>query len=165
MPRHKRMLAPINSIKHYVHQTATSIGTGTNQNVVLVDAIVKGAARANTNHVEEGAIIKAVYIELWLNGTADQTATWVLVKRPASVAAPTVAQMTNLATYENKKNILYSGQGITPSGGNQIPMFKGWFAVPKGKQRFGLGDILGITVNSTGGTAIICGISTYKEYE
>ncbi len=161
----RRMLAPINSIKHYVHQSAASISSGANLSFVIVDAIIKGAARSNAKDVEEGAVIKAVYIELWLNGTADQTATWVLVKRPSSLLAPTVAQMTNLGTYENKKNIFVSGQGLTPSGGNQMAMFKGWYPIPKGKQRFGLGDILSVTVNSTGGTAIICGLSTYKELE
>ncbi len=164
MPR-RRMLVPIHSIKHYVHKTAVTIGTGTNAQFVLVDAIVKGGTRSASEDVEEGAIIKAVYIELWLNGTANQIATWVLVKRPASLAAPTVAQMTNLATYENKKNIFVSGQGLTPSGGNQMAMFKGWYAIPKGKQRFGFGDVLSITVNSTGGNAIMCGLCTYKEYE
>lgn len=131
----------------------------------MVDAVAKGAARATTASVEEGAVVKAVYIELWLNGTANQIATWVLVKRPASTLAPTVAQMTNLSTYENKKNIFISGQGLTPSGGNQLAMFKGWYKIPKGKQRFGLGDVLSVTVNSTGGNAIICGLATYKEYE
>ncbi len=164
MVRH-RMQAPINSIKHYVHVISQNIASGANQNVLLVDAVAKGAARSSTANVEEGAIVKAVYIELWLSGVVDQQATWVLAKRPASVAAPTVVQMANLASYENKKNILVSGQGMPPSGGNQIPMFKGWYAVPKGKQRFGLGDILGITINATGGTIRICGIATYKEYE
>ncbi len=166
MARHiRRMVAPINSIKHYVHRPTTGLASGSNLNVVLVDAVAKGAARSNTSDVEEGAIIKAVYIELWMSGVIDQQASWVLVKRPASVAAPTVAEMINLSTYENKKNIFASGQGLTPSGGNQLAMFKGWYLIPKGKQRFGLGDVLGVTINSVGNTIRVCGLATYKEYE
>ncbi len=164
MPR-GRMLAPIHSIKHYVHRTSLSVVSGTNANVILVDAIAKGAARSNAFDVEEGAVVKAVYIELWLSGLLDNQATWVLCKRPANVAAPTVAEMANLGSYANKKNILLAGQGMPPSGGNQLAMFKGWYAIPKGKQRFGLEDILTVTVNSTGGDIQICGLVTYKEYE
>ncbi len=161
----RRMLAPINTIKHYVHQSTTTIATGANLNFIIVDAVAKGAARTLTSHVEEGAVVKAVYIEMWMSGTADKQAVWVLTKRPASVASPTVAQMVNLGTYENKKNIFVSGQGLTPSGGNQMALFKGWYKVPKGKQRFGLGDILGVTISSVGGDVQVCGLSIYKEYE
>ncbi len=164
MPR-RGMLAPIHSIKHYVHRSTQTITSGANVTTDIVVAIAKGAARATTADVEEGALVKAVYIELWLSGAVNQQAAWVLCKRPGGLAAPTVTEMANLASYANKKNILISGQGLTPSGGNQMAMFKGWYAIPKGKQRFGLADIFSITVNSTGANAQICGLMTYKEYE
>ncbi len=161
----RRMLAPIHSIKHYVHRGSTTVASGVNSQFVIVDAIVKGAARSNTFDVEEGAIVKAVYIQLWLSGVANMQASWALIKRPAGAGAPTVAEMISLGTYPNKKNILHSGQGLTPSGGNQMAIFNGWYKIPKGKQRFGLEDLLSITINSVGGDVQICGLSTYKEYE
>ncbi len=165
MARSRGMVAPINSIKHYVQKSSSAIASGAILTQVWVNAITKGAARATTADVEEGAIVKAVFIELWLSGVVDQQATWILCKRPAGVAAPTATEMSNLGTYKNKKNILLAGQGLTPSGGNQIAMFKGWYAIPKGKQRFGLGDILSCTILSVGDAARICGLATFKEYE
>ncbi len=104
------MRAIIKSVKHYFHTPVTSPLSGTVGTVILVDAIVEGAARANAFDVFEGSSIKAVYVEYWISGvTLDKTATWCILKRPANVAAPTFAEMANLGSYANKKNILNVG--------------------------------------------------------
>ncbi len=159
------MRAIIKSVKHYFHTPVTSLLSGTVGTVILVDAIVEGAARANAFDVFEGSSIKAVYVEYWISGvTLDKTATWCILKRPANVAAPTFAEMANLGSYANKKNILNVGQGIAPTNGNVMNIYKGWIKIPKGKQRFGLDDKLQLVVAAVGTTVNFCGVSTFKEY-
>ena len=131
----------------------------------LVEALAKGAARTATSDVEEGAVVKAVYLEYWINGKMDDgTAQIIIYKRPAGVAGPTNAEMSNLAAYANKKNIFEMHQGLAPAGGNVVPMFRHWIKIPKGKQRFGLGDLLDVKISAVGSDLQICGFCTYKEY-
>lgn len=156
----------ITSNKHFVQQLSVPIASGSILSIVLVNAVAKGAARPNTFDVEEGATIKAVYLEYWADAnTISKSAVWCVVKRPASVAGPTFANMNLLIGYPNKKNIFHSGQGLIPSNGNQMVLFKGWVKIPKGKQRFGLADSLVMVVAPTGSTINVCGLSIYKEYD
>ncbi len=162
----RRMLAPINTVKHYFHLPAVAITASATSVVILVDTVAKGAARAAAVDVEEGAVVKAVFCEFWISGvTADKTATWCILKRPANVAGPTFAEMANLGSYPNKKNILNAGQGLAPTGGNVMNIYKGWLAIPKGKQRFGLDDKLTLVVAAVGTNVNLCGMVTFKEYE
>ncbi len=155
----------IKSVKHYFHRDATVITSGVAGNVVLVDAIVEGAARANAFDVFEGSTIKAVWCEFWISGvTLDKTAIWCILKRPANVAIPTFAEMANLGSYANKKNILNAGQGLAPTNGNVMNIYKGWLKIPKGKQRFGLDDKLQLVVAAVGTNVNLCGLVTFKEY-
>ncbi len=131
--------------------------------------LVIGAARANTSNVEEGAIIKAVHFEFWFLGADDVNTTqftMIIYKRPANSPAATSTEMLNLQAFENKKNILFSTQGVLAktSEGTSIPVIREWVKIPKGKQRFGLGDELSVTFHSVGEYRI-CGLMTYKEYE
>ncbi len=155
----------INAIKHYFHTPAAVLTSGTSVAINIVSAIAEGATRSNAFDVYEGATVKAVYVEHWLSGvTIDKTGTWVIVKLPASVAKPTTTEMANLGTYKNKKNILNSGQGLLPTNGNVMNIYKGWIKIPKGKQRFGLGDKLQLVLSAVGTNVNHCGISTFKEY-
>lgn len=159
------MLSPIKAIKHYGQTPALTITSGVRTGVSLVTAIVEGAARSASIDVEEGSVIKAVYCEFWIQGvTISNTATWVILKRPSDAPNPTFTEMNNLGTYTNKKNILFSGQGIAPTNGNVMNIVKGWIKIPKGKQRFGLGDKLALVVAATGTDVILCGLTTFKEY-
>ena len=160
------MRAIINSIKHYFHTPSTVIVSGAQLAIVLVNALAKGAARATAVSVEEGCIVKAVYLEYWIAGaTALNTAAWCVVKRPAGVVGPTAAQMANLGSYPNKKNIFHAGEGLVPANGNTLSIYKGWIKIPKGKQRFGLGDLLQVNIAAVGTTVNVCGLTVYKEYE
>ncbi len=164
-----RMLAPINSIKHYQHRTNTTVGTGGVSLQNVVNALAKGAARTDPGHCEEGCIIKAIHLEYWLCGTLDGTTsqfTFIAFKLPSGQDSPTAAEMANLGGWENKKNILFSSQGVLPEGESQqsIPVIRDWLKIPKGKQRFGLGDIFQVAMHSVG-TLQFCGLATYKEYE
>jgi len=166
----KRMLAPINSNKHYVHRTNVQLASGAIQNNVIVDAVV-APATGNAFDVEEGSVVKAVYIEIWLASAGAAAATnqfsLTVEKLPNNLVAMTFAQSANLGAYTNKKNILYTTQGVlvsAASGTTSIPIIRQYILIPKGKQRMGLSDRLMVNISATGQPLNICGIFTYKEY-
>ncbi len=161
------MRPPIHSTKHYIQKTLTTVATGTRDltNVCIAVATVdKNVA----TEVEEGATVKACYVELWAIGSSsNQFFTATFEKVVSGLTGPTVSQMADLFSYPNKKNILYTTQGLASNDGiaMPLPLYKGWIKIPKSKQRFGLGDRLVMAVSSRGSAdIIICGFYTYKEY-
>ncbi len=159
------MKAKIKSIKHYSHVSASVVTNSSRAFQNIVSAIAEGAARSATYNVEEGATVNAVFMEFWCSGvTIDKTFTWCIVKLPSGADAPTFAEMANLGTYVNKKNILVSGQGLAPTNGNVLNLIRNWVHIPKGKQRFGLGDSLVFAIAAVGTNINYCGLSTFKEY-
>ncbi len=163
------MLAPIVSIKHYVQTFITSILTATVLNVEIADSVIAPAAAAN--EVLEGSIVKAVFVEIWATNidvdTTRAAFNLTVEKRPGNTPAMTNAQSLVLDRYPNKKNILYTTQGILTSGsaGPAIPLFRQWIKIPKGKQRMGLDDKIVLNISNVAtSTMQVCGVYTYKEY-
>ncbi len=157
----------VHSTKHYVQMTLSTAMTVTRNTETLVKAV--GSTLANlATEVEEGAIVKAVYIELWVIGSVtNQFFTIILDKVTGGAANATFTEMTDLFSYDNKKNVLYTTQGLASNDGiaGPIAVIRQWFKIPKGKQRFGLGDNLTLSIASRGSDDIIyCGFATYKEY-
>ncbi len=166
----RRMVAPINANKHYVHLTNGETGSGGlfTQNIAVA---VVAPATSNAFDVEEGSIVKAVFIELWCAGAggtgADTQFSASVEKRPSDAPIMTPAQSLNLGAYKNKKNILYFTQGVIGAhvDGNQgVPLLRQWFKIPKGKQRMGLGDRIVLNIGTVGTGINRCGFMTYKEY-
>ncbi len=169
MPRH-RMVAPINSIKHYVQHENTSITAGTRRSIVIADAVSQSAAGAAPEDILEGSILKAVYVELWVksNATSGNDAKFQLTleKLPVETTFITFTQMNNLMSYPNKKNVLFVSQGVIGDLTTaSIPIVRQWFKIPKGKQRFGVGDTLHLAISATTFAMDSCGFSVYKEYK
>ncbi len=163
------MKAPINSIKHLINRSTIAIATGVLRNDIVADAVVAPAAAANTN-VIQGCMIKAAYIEMWYvgAGTTGNIAAFTLTIEKLTGGQPlmTFTNSQNLSSYLNKKNILYTTQAINSSkidGANPVPMIRGWIKIPKGKQRFGLGDRLVVNTASVG-PGEVCGMFIFKEY-
>ncbi len=167
----RRMLAPINSVKHFVQHFLTTIVGASVVNLTLVDAVVASAVDT-PEEVLEGSVIKAVWVEIWVIGQGAEGVTSAfgvsLEKLPAAATPMTSAQSLALMTYPNKKNILYTTQGVVGSdiGANAVPILRQWFAIPKGKQRFGLGDKLVLNLANVGPTNYqSCGVFIFKEYK
>ncbi len=161
------MKAPIHSNKHYVQTSLTNIVSGAKLDIVLVDA----QALQNVNQVFEvieGAIVKAIYIELWILGdTANASQITCLAKHVAGAAPFTTTNLAALGNSSNKKNILFASQGLASNDGiaNPINIMRGWYKIPRSKQRFGLGDTLELQIFAQGAAGLdICGFATYKEY-
>ncbi len=87
-------------------------------------------------------------------------------KAVSGIIAPTFTNMTTLDSYANKKNVLFTTQGILgENSANPTPVFRGWIKIPRGKQRFGLDDRLRLNIAAIGAADIIgCGLTVYKSY-
>ncbi len=161
------MKAIIKTRKHIVQTSLTTIEEQSILNVKLVEA--QEILPINPDDVVVGAVIKAVYLEYWFLGESAQpcTITWCLEKLPNNGTAMTHGFSQVLDTYPNKHNILKMGQGIVgDSNSNPIPVVREWCKIPKGKQRFALGDELLFNISvvgeaSNGGE--VCGFALYKE--
>ncbi len=162
------MRAPIHSNKHYVQKSLTTVLAGVVNTTVL--AIAEEVVDINTvNEIEQGAVVKAFYLELWLRGqdTSPGSFVFVIEKRPgiAQALSMNATDMAALGDYENKKNILFTSMALTNVNTSEaIPLVRGWFKIPKSKQRFGLKDSLVFHVFAQALDSNICGFSTYKEY-
>ncbi len=158
------MRAVIHSKKHYVQKSLTTVLAGAADPILIVKAVT--SAPSSANEVEEGSSIKAVYVEMWVRtgDTAAGTALLTLVKTP-DASAPVFADSIALDSYANKKNVLYHTQGLTnDQDADAIPFLRGWFKIPKGKQRFGVGDRLYLIIAAQALDQHVCGFMTYKEY-
>ncbi len=159
----------IHSKKHYVQVSQATIAQAAASNLIILDAI-EGAASVPTD-VQEGATVKAVWVEMWLQNDSASVVgsfTAIVYKNPGGANVITSAEMAALHDYNNKKNILYTTQGLAPASDNALMvLFKGWIKIPKGKQRMGLGDRLHMSIRNNNLTAIdqdICGIFVFKSY-
>ncbi len=159
------MRPTINSEKHVVQFSLFAVASGAITNLAIATAInVPTSAVAD---VREGSVIKAVYVEMWLTSddAAAGTTIVTLEKIQSGVAGMTAASSAALNAYANKKNVLYTCMGLLPP--NVQPPFncvKGWIKIPKGKQRFGVGDRLALNVHGQSNGIAGCGIAIYKEY-
>ena len=157
----------INSEKHIVqHNRATVSGPGGVQNFNIVSVLAQGAVASNPQDVTIGTEIKACWVEIWVSGSNnEQTAcTAVVVKTPADADAPDNTEMATLHNYANKKNILHTFQGIVgdTASTNPVPIIRQWIRIPKGKQRFGLGDKFRLVLQAKDTDLEVCGFSLYK---
>ncbi len=160
------MRAPIVSTKHYVQKSIFQVPTTT----VTSDIHVSATDLINVDvpeDVQEGSIVKAIFIEYWILGTFNEGSFVVMVEKvPTASANPTFTNMTTLHGYANKKNILFVSQGlVAEDNANPIPVLRQWIKIPKSKQRFGFRDQLKVNLISLGSDDLqACGFSTYKDY-
>ncbi len=161
------MKAPIHSRKHIVQFPFDQIGTGTNQNIVLAKSVNATVANLATE-VSEGALIKAVFIELWLQNSAnDGHQVVTLTKNSRLNTGPSFANSAALDSYDDKKNILFTHEGLSSNDGvgNPQNILRQWIKIPKSKQRFGLSDMLNLVIsNPSSNNLNRCGLAIYKEY-
>ncbi len=164
------MRPPIHSVKHYVQTSLTTVGAPAP--AILAIELVKAeniSAVSLVQDVQEGSIIKAVYVEYWLRtpDTVGGSAIVTLEKLPgAAVTNMTTAESAALGNYDNKKNVLYTFMGlVNDQSADALAPVRGWIKIPKSKQRFGLNDKLFLNVHAnTTIDVLICGFCTYKEY-
>ncbi len=157
----------VHSRKHYVQFGINQITFGTGENLRIALAVEDTAANL-ASEVAEGSTVKAVYIELWLQNQGNLGESIVVVeKSPQNASGATFANMADLNAYPNKKNVLFTHQGLTSNDGVSGPVFvlKNWIKIPKSKQRMGLGDSINLSISNVSSSDLNrCGFSTFKEY-
>ncbi len=159
----------IHSKKHVLQMSQFTIA----QSAINTQVIAKAQEAISTtpDAVEVGSSIKAVYVELWL-GNASSTVvgsyTTILYKNPGGGLGASSTQLASLHDYDNKKNILFTSQALVPpTDGGQVQVMRGWYKIPKGKQRFGLNDKIELVTRNNNLTSVDvngCGLAIYKEY-
>jgi len=157
----------VHSTKHYVQHSIGTVVVGTNENEFFASA-VQVVDKNQVFEVEEGSTIKAVYVELWIRSAATSAAsfTFIICKIPSNAGSPTDAELAALGTWDNKKNVLFTSQGlINDVDSSALNLYRGWIKIPKGKQRMGLGDSLSWHLRTVGQSLNFCGFVTYKEYQ
>ncbi len=144
-----------------------TIAAGARVNTSLIIGTESTTANL-VNEVVEGASIRAVYVELWLlNSANDGSEIVTLGKNTEGAGGPTFVEMAALGIYNGKKGILFVHQGLSSNDGvgNPMVVMRGWYKIPKSKQRFGLGDVLNLAIANPGANVLtFCGFATYKEY-
>ncbi len=159
----------VHSKKHIVQISQSEVSQGAVVVTNLVDAIE--AVSTSPAQVEVGATVRACYVEFWVSQDSAAVVgsyTVVLFKQPGDSSGMSTTEAAALHDYANKKNILFTAQGLlTPNDGGQVPVLRSWYKIPKGKQRFGLGDRLQLVIRNNNATAIdinFCGLCIFKEY-
>ncbi len=163
------MKAPIHSKKHIFQISQSTVAQSAVVNTTFIDA--QETPSTTPQVVSEGAIVKACYVEYWVSQDSASVVgsyTVILYKDPGGNNSINTGQMAAMHDYDNKKNILFSAQGLlTPNDGGQVPVLRSWYKIPKGKQRMGLGDQVKVAIRNNNATAIdinFCGLVIYKEY-
>jgi len=162
------MVRPVvHSRKHYVQQSLRTIDASTKEDTTIITAVESTLANV-ANEVREGAIVKAVYIELWMRTQSTSPGSYILVLSKSSGGAGlfSTAEMAALWSAENKKNILFTSQGLlNDQDADAMTPMRGWYKIPRSKQRFGLGDKLFLQIFAQGALDITaCGFELFKEY-
>ncbi len=157
----------VHSTKHYVQTSLSSITAPGQLNTTIAQSVAVVDKDA-VFEVEEGANIKAVYFEYWLKtGETSNSGfyTMTIHKIPGGGANFSQAEMAALGGAPNKKNILFTSQGLlnTPAD-SATNVIRSWIKIPKSKQRFGLGDFLMMSILASAIDIDLCGFATYKEY-
>ena len=155
----------VHTEKHYNQESVFTVGAGAISNRIIADAVAVPDA-VSDNQVRQGSIISAVYVEMWLTSDDALQASSIVTLEKVPGTAPLMAagQSAALNVYENKKNVFHCQMGlIPPNVQHPLSSIKGWFKIPKGKQRFGLGDRLLLNVHAQSNGLQACGFFIYKE--
>ncbi len=161
------MRAPIVSSKHIVQHTQTNVATLTVATQIECTSVHIQDVNAG-NEVQEGSVVKAIFLEYWLISNVDLGSFVLIVEKAQGLQAnPSLTNMTTLDAYANKKNVLFITQGLVPEDNqNPIPLLRQWIKIPKGKQRMGFGDKIRVSIAAISDQQLtFCGFAVYKSYQ
>ncbi len=156
----------VHSKKHYAQFSIANVTAGATASKTIVVAVAPEDVDTSVE-VVEGATVKAVYLEIWasVDDAVNGSAIFAVQKRPSGHAVIAAGEFAALQDYDNKRNVLEVHQGLLPGNtNNPMNIFRHWIKIPKGKQRFGLGDILSVEIFAQSDGVTFCGFATYKEY-
>ncbi len=150
-----------------VQLSSTNITSGTIRNQVVCTA-VDTADSSVPAEVDVGTVVKAIYVEMWItsNDATTSTVTVNLEKVPRLTDLQIFAESQLIHDYFNKNNIFYITQGIVPpTNQSGIPFLRGWFKIPKGKQRMDKESAIILNISAISNGLTVCGAFVYKSYQ
>lgn len=156
----------IQSHKHIRQDTVASVTVGAIANIDVAVA-TQNPTRSTSTHVDVGSIIKAIFVEYWIQSTDASTSSSIITveKIVSSSPAMTYANSVALHNYPNKNNVFHTSMGlIADNNANPQPLIRQWIKIPKGKQRMSVGDKLRVNISGISAGVNYCGQCTYKEY-
>ena len=147
--RRRQSMSPINSNKEILDSTLLGVGAAVNSLVTVATAINDYVGTVGT--VPIGSTIRGVYLFVAILPTAGTAnVDWYLIKgNTATVGAAPVAGATGGDV--NRRFILHEEKGIpgNAADGAYPATFKGFIAIPKGRQRMGEGDLIRVVLRGT----------------
>ncbi len=156
----------VHTRKHYVQQSIANVAASAIAQFKIVEAVQDVGVGTVPFEVIEGAVISAVYCEIWITSgdAAQATAIVTLEKLQAGATNMTTTESGLLNSYDNKKNVFYTFMGlVAPNVQVATPSIRAWMKIPKSKQRFGLGDKFVLNVHGQSNDVNLCGFFTFKE--
>ncbi len=159
------MRPTVHAEKHVVQHSLFAVASGAIANLLIARGLQTHVAASATN-VREGSTISAVYVEMWVTSddTAAGTCIITLEKVQNNATKMTAAQSAALDGYSNKRNIFHTQMGlIGPNTQYPMAVIKGWFKIPKGKQRFANEDDLVLNIHGQSNGMSCCGFEIFKE--
>ncbi len=163
-------MRPVIHSKKHIQQIAQQ---NVSQGAVVLSTILEAQEGPSTtpSQVIEGATVKSCYVEYWVQNdstSAIGSFTVILYKNPGNGQTANATDLAALHDWENKKNIFFTSQALAPSSDSMmIPVMRGWYKIPKGKQRMGLKDKIQIAIRNNNASAVdieFCGLAIFKEY-
>ncbi len=157
-------LRPVHSIKHVVdNQGGLPVNT-----VVAVTVInAKDApVLASVADVETGCTVHSIFLNVQVSATSTAALANVYMavwKEPGSNLA--LIDPATVGSNDNKRFVIHQEMIMTEKNTTAIPrtLFKGVIKIPRGYKRFGINDLLNITLKSPGVTMDYCVQCIYKE--
>ncbi len=169
MARYRRMLAPINRIKHVVDSSAT-VGAGS-PGIFIVAIATDTPTLGGTSSVETGSKINGFYIraEVASNEAIDLGAIpnvyFYLWKNPGgNLTRPTA---NAVGSNDNKRFVIHQEMSMIENkgqGSNARTIYNGVVVVPKGMRRNGPNDLWELIIFSPALDTAQCVQVHYKEF-
>ncbi len=159
-------MRPVHRIKHVVDlQAATAAGTPVDvQLISTVDAPVL----ANTNEVETGAKVNAIYlrVEVVNTGSAGVLANAYLAVFKSPGGSVAISNPNVIGSDKDKRYVIHQEMVMLQMVDNSNPrtLFNGVIMLPRGYRRMGPADLIIARIFSPGVELNLCVQAHYKEF-
>ncbi len=163
--RRMSQLRPVHSIKHVVDQQLGLVAAA--QQTFDLVSTVDAPVLANTNQVETGARVNAIFLKVECAATTSGALSniyMIIMKNPGNNL--TVPAPNTIGSRDEKKFVIHQEMTMTErsTAGNPRVLFKGVISIPRNYRRFGPVDSLKIAFLSPGTNQDVCFQCIYKEY-
>ncbi len=159
-------IRPVNRIKHVVDfQDATPLNVPLDKNLSVT---VTNPSLANTNEVEVGSTVNAIYLRVEVVNTGTTgvfgNAYLIVMKNPGNNITLPPANL--VGGDDNKKFVIHQEMVMLQFQDNSNPrtLFNGVIVLPRGYRRNGPNDRLQLRVFSPGVELSVCTQCHYKEF-